>query len=347
MTADDLIALNDEIAAMARAGLPLDQGLAALARDMGRGQLRTVTTQLAADLRAGQSLPEALQRQGSRVPPFYASLVEAGVRSGRVAEVLATLTEYARAMAGLRTTIVDAILYPAVVLLFAAAILAALIGYLVPQYGEVYHQFGMTLPALTEAVLVICRHADACVLAPLLVLLGALLLVWAALAGTERGRSFWTQAVYSLPIIGSLIRAARLAAFAELLAILVDYELPLPRAFHLAGAASSDPFLAAGARRAEQDLKEGLPLSPSLREHLHLPELIAWMTAVGERRGELGRALHQVAELYRRQVERRAALLRTVLPPFLIVATAGVVVGLFVIALILPLVKLLEGLSKF
>jgi type II secretory pathway component PulF len=77
-----------------------------------------------------------------------------------------------------------------------------------------------------------------------------------------------------------------------------------------------------------------------------MPELIAWMTAVGERRGELGKSLHHVAELYRRQVERRAALLRTVLPPFLIVATAGVLVCLFVFALILPMVKLLEGLAK-
>ena len=87
-------------------------------------------------------------------------------------------------------------------------------------------------------------------------------------------------------------------------------------------------------------------MGPALRRHLLVPELIAWMTGVGERRGELGKTLHHVAALYRQQVERRAALLRTVLPPFLIVVTAGVVVGLFVFALILPMVRLMEGLSK-
>jgi general secretion pathway protein F len=346
MTAEDLIALNDEIAAMARAGLPLDKGLAALAEEMGRGRLRKVTAQLAADLRAGHTLPEALQRQGSRVPPFYAGLVEAGIRSGRVTEVLATLTDYARSVANLRATIIDAALYPAVVLVFAVAVLTIVVVYLMPQYADLYREFGMRLPLVTEAVFAVCRKPGVFFLAPVLALIGALILTRAVLGGTERGRCFWTRAVYSVPVVGALIRAARLAAFADLLAILVDYGLPLPRAFQLAGEASSDPFLAVGARQAQQDLEAGLPLGPALRHRLLMPELISWMTAVGEKRGELGKALHHIAEVYRRQAERRAALLRTVLPPFLIVGTAGVVVCLFVFALMLPMIKLLEGLAK-
>jgi type II secretory pathway component PulF len=346
MTPDNLILLNEEIAAMARAGLPLDQGLAALAQEMGRGRLRQVTAQLADDLRAGQTLPEALQRQGNRVPPFYAGLVEAGVRSGRVAEVLATLTDYARTVAGLRATVIDAVLYPAVVLVFSGAILTVLVVYLVPQYGELFRQFGMSLPAVTEAVLAVCRRPGAFVAAPILAVLGALILTRAALGGTERGRCAWARAVYALPIIGTLIRSARLAAFTDLLAILVDYGLPLPRAFQLAGQASSDPFLTRGARLAKADLEAGLPVGPALREHLQVPELIVWMTATGQQRGDLGKMLHQVAELYRRQTERRAVLLKTVLPPFLIVVTGGVLVGLFVVALIWPVVRLLGELSK-
>src|SRR5438552_1367245 len=119
MNPEDLITLIDEIAAMARAGLPLDQGLAALPKEMGRGRLQQVTAALAADLRAGHTLPEALSRQGRRMPPFYAGLVEAGVRTGRVPDVLATLTDYARTLAQLRATVLDAALYPTVVLLFA------------------------------------------------------------------------------------------------------------------------------------------------------------------------------------------------------------------------------------
>jgi len=346
MQAEDLIALNEEIAAMARAGLPLDQGLAALAQELDRGQLRQVTAQLATDLRAGRTLPEALQRQGSRVPPFYAGLVEAAIRSGRVAEVLATLTVYARTIAGLRATVVDAALYPAVVLVFAVAILGVVLGFLVPMFGDIFRDFGMRLPVVTEIILAVCGRPRQFLFAPVLAILGVLVLLKAALGGTEQGRRWWTRAIYALPIVGTLIRTARLAAFTDLLAILVDYGLPLPRAFQLAGEASSDPFLAVGAREAQKDLEGGLPLGPVLRNRLVVAQLIAWMTTLGEQRGELGKTLHQVAELYRRQVERRAVLVRTVLPPFLIIGTAGVLVCLFVFALILPMIRLLEGLSK-
>src|SRR5436309_10748340 len=87
LSVDDLITLNEEIAGMARAGLPLDQGLAMLAKEMGQGRLGQVTAELAADLKAGHTLPQALERQRWRVPPFYAVLVAAGARTGRIGDV--------------------------------------------------------------------------------------------------------------------------------------------------------------------------------------------------------------------------------------------------------------------
>src|SRR5438874_4026654 len=137
MNPDDLIALNEEIAGRARAGLPLDQGLAAISREMGRGRLQQVTAALARDLRAGQTLPQALERQAGRVPPFYAGLVAAGVRTGRISEVLATLTVYARSLANLRTTIVDAFFYPAVVMLFALGLFGFFCFFVVPQFDQI------------------------------------------------------------------------------------------------------------------------------------------------------------------------------------------------------------------
>jgi type II secretory pathway component PulF len=248
-------------------------------------------------------------------------------------------------MANLRAIIVDAVLYPAVVLVLSLIIMGFVLGYVVPKYGEFYEDLGLTLPWVTRFVLAVCQRPGACLVAPILAVLGTLLVTRAALAGTEKGRCYWTSAVYALPIIGTLVRAARLVAFTDLLAILVDHGLPLPQALQLAGEASSDPFLASGARQAQQDIATGQPLGPALRRHLMLPELIAWMTFVGEQRGDLGAMLRQIGALYRRQAEQRAALLRNVLPPFLIVVTAGVVVAAFIFALILPLVRMLQMLS--
>jgi type II secretory pathway component PulF len=353
MSPEDLITLNEEIAGMARAGLPLDQGLAALAREMAAGRLRDVTAALADDLRAGRTLPEALERQGGRVPPFYGALVAAGVRSGRVVEVLATLTAYARRMADLRATAFGALFYPAVVLAFALILFGFLSFFVIPQFQAIFHDFGMSLPAVTQWTFAVADRPLEFFVVPLSVLVGGFFLARLVLRRTDRGRHLWARFVYAVPVIGTLIRASRLAAFAELLAILVDHALPLPEALLLAGQASSDPLLADESRQMQHDLSQGLPLAEVLRGRRDrpwgaraFPELITWMTGLGEQRGALGPALHQVADVYRRQADLRAAVLRNVLPPFLIVVSGGAIVTLFVVSIMLPMTKLLEGLTK-
>jgi type II secretory pathway component PulF len=346
MQPEDLIALNEEIAGMARAGLPLDQGLAALARDMGRGKLRNVTVAIAEDLRTGRTLPEALTRQGSNVPPYYADLVTAGVRTGRVGDVLATLTVYARTISGLRALVVDALFYPAVVLVFAAALAGVFCYYILPQFDQVFRSFNIKLPALTEWAFRLSRDPFYFLILPPLAVLGVVTLLALFLGLTPRGRRARARLLYAVPVLGTLIRSARLAAFTDLLAILVDHETPLPDAFRLAGGASSDPVMVAATRDIYGELGEGRPLGSVLQGRGLVPEWVSWMVGLGEQRGTLGNTLHQIAEMYRRQVEMRAALLRSVLPPFLVVITAGLFVVLFVFVMILPMLQLIEGLSK-
>src|SRR5439155_4311121 len=172
------------------------------------------------------------------------------------------------------------------------------------------------------------------------------LLLRLILLSTPAGRALWARAVYAVPVVGTLIRAARLAAFTELLAILVDHETPLPEAFRLAGEASSDPIMAVTAGQIHAGLSQGRSLGELLRGGGLVPEWVAWMAGLGEQRGTLGQSLHLITEMYRRQVEMRAALLRSALPPFLIILTAGTFAFFFVFAMMLPLIKLLEGLSK-
>ena len=346
MTADDLTALNEQIAALARAGLPLDQGLDSLAREMGRGRLRAVTEALAADLRAGHPLPEALARQEGRVPAYYANLVTAGVQTGRLPDVLATLTTYARSVAATRAIVSEALFYPAVVLVLGLTLFGILTGFVLPQYDQIFKEFGLVLPALTEFVLVFGRHPVELIVVPALLLVLGPVIARAVLRLTPWGRRVWARAVYLVPLVGGVIRTARLAAFTELLGLLVEYGVPLPTAFRLAGAASSDPDMAAQAAAVEARLAEGAPLAEACRGRGLVPDGVAWLAAAGERRGGLGPALREVAAVYRRQVDARAAVLRTVLPPFVVIATAGTLTVFFAVAVMLPMLKLLEGLSR-
>jgi type II secretory pathway component PulF len=345
MNPDDLIALNEEIAAMARAGLPLDKGLAALAREMNRGQLQNVTEELALDLAKGHTLPEALDRQGGRVPPFYGALVTAGVRTGRIGEVLSTLTAYTRSMSDLRNSILEAMLYPILVIVFALGLMTLLLTSVIPQFEKIYRDFGMSLPIVTQWALVLGHYSTVIILTPVIVVV-VLVILWLWMRATAAGQRTWARLVYSVPLVGTLLRASRLAGFTDLLAIMVEHEVPLPEAFRMAGQASSDPLTAYSAQQVYEELGLGRALGDALQSHGLVPEWVAWMVGTGQQRGALGSTLRQIAVMYRQQAEARAAMLRNFLPSFLIVLTAGIFVAIFVFALFAPMIKLLEGLAK-
>lgn len=346
MTADDLTALNEQIAAMARAGLPLDQGLAGLARDLGGGKLRAVTEAIARDLRAGHPLPEALANQEGRIPAYYANLVTAGVQTGHLPEVLTTLSTYSQAVASTRATVLFALLYPTVVLVLGLGLFCLMALFILPQFKGIFQEFGLPLPWITRLVLLFGEYPVETLLLPALGFIGVVTLGWILTRYTSWGRRTWPRLVYMIPLIGNLIRAARLSAFTDLLGMLVEYEVPLPIALRLAGAASSDPVMAGRAREVEQRLAQGMPIANAFKGLGLVPEWVAWLASTGERRGGLAPALRQIANVYRRRVTTDSTVLRTVLPPLVVIATAGFLTGFFVIALMLPMIKLLDGLSK-
>lgn len=346
MTADELTALNDQIAAMARAGLPLDQGLDSLAREMRRDRLRAATEELATALRNGQTLPDALAGLKGRVPPYYVNLVTAGIQTGRLPEVLATLTTYARSIAATRAIVLEALLYPAIVLALGLILFGCLAAFILPEFDAIFQGFGLQVPAITQLVLLVGRYPLPLLVAPGVVLFAGPILVRWLMRITPAGRRVWARMIYFVPLVGALVRAARLAAFTDLLGMLVEYEVPLPTAFRLAGAASSDPLVAERAVEVEARLIHGVPLAEAFRGQGLVPEWVAWLAAAGERRGGLAQTLREVAAVYRRHVDARAAVLRSVLPPFVVVVTAGLLTGVFVLSVMYPMIKLLEALSK-
>ncbi len=254
------------------------------------------------------------------------------------------MTVYARSISDLRSIVIGALYYPAIVLVLAFALFGLLFTFLVPQFEKIFKDFKIQLPAVTEFLIGVSHHIWALLAIPL-VFIVLVFFVGLYLKHTDKGRRAWARFVYAMPIVGTLIRSSRLAAFTDLLGILVDHGLPLPEAFGLAGAACSDPIMSAAAKDVQADLSQGMPLGEIYRKRKLVPELIAWMTGMGEQRGSLGTTLHHVAELYKRQTEMRANLLRNVLPPLIIIFTAAIIVTLFVLGVFLPLLKLFDGLS--
>ncbi len=343
---NDLQALNDEIAGLARAGLPLDQGLEALSRDLGRGKLAQVTKNIANSLKSGKTLPQALDAESASLPPFYAALVASGIRTGRMAEVLATLTLHARTLSELRSTLWLAILYPLMVVTGSIGLVLLLVMGLVPRFAVIFKDFGMRLPVLTQFLVNVGDNPIRNILLPLGIFIGLTLAIWIILRSTNGGRHFLASVLYALPGIGGLVRSVRLASFADLMGILLEHQIPLPEAMRLAGEASSDPLLREASVHLEDKLSRGMGLGVAMREEKGLPQMLSWMAGWAEKRGNLADSFRQASAFYQRRAETRSLFLKGVLPTMGIIFT-GVLVGVVVIGgLFAPLINLLEALSK-
>jgi len=343
---NDLQALNDEIVGLAKAGLPLDQGLEALSRDLGRGKLAQVTRNIAQSLKAGKTLPEALDGESASLPPFYAALVASGIRTGRMAEVLATLTLHARTLAELRSTVWLAIIYPLMVVTGSIGLVILLVIGLVPRFSVIFKDFGMRLPLLTEFLVNLGENPVRNIFLPLGIFIGFFLATWIALRSTQGGRKVLASVLYALPGVGGLVRSVRLASFADLMGILVEHNVPLPEAIRLAGEASSDPLLREASIHLEEKLSRGEGLGVAMRAEKGVPEMLSWMAGWAEKRGNLADSFRQASVFYQRRAQMRSLFLKSILPTIGVIFT-GVLVGLIVIGgLFAPLINLLEALSK-
>jgi type IV pilus assembly protein PilC len=346
MRSEDLQALNDEIAGLAKAGLPLDKGLEALARDLGRGKLADVTREISENLRKGKSLSEAFDSQGSAVPAYYGALIASGVRTGRMADVLATLTLHARTLSDLKSTIWLSLVYPFMVISGALALVVFMTLFLVPQFATIFKDFGMRVPAFTAFLLFIGEEPLTRLLLPLAFVAGIILtsayLIWTSGPGSR----FLTNVLYTIPGVGGLVRSVRLAAFSDLMGILLENNIPFPEALRLAGEASSDPLLRDAAIASQAKIAHGESFSKVMREQDGFPEMLSWIAGWAERRGELPRSFHQAAKFYQRRAETQSILLRGILPTMGIILTGIVVGGLVIGGLLSPLFYLLETLSK-
>lgn len=357
LSLDDLAALNDEIVALVRAGLPLEPGLTGARRDL-RGRLGRVVGRLSDRMRAGASLPEALDAERDAIPPVYRAVVEAGLRSGRPAVALEGLADYVRRYQETRRVLGLALLYPLIVLLLAYILFVGFVVFAAPRFVEAFES--LRVPG-RAGVAWLSRVGDwAPVWAPVLpIVLAAVALAWVA-SGRSGGfaSSGWFAPLRWAPWIGGMLAQARTANVADLLALLLEGGVPLPDAVELAADATGDSALRRDAREVAALIRSGETAANAMEakwtgvlatERLRFgsfPPLLRFLMGVGERRGAIVPALRHAAEVYRRRAVERAEWIRTFLPTLLVLAVGIATVLLYALTLFIPFTSLLEGLSS-
>jgi len=327
-----------QLAGLVGSGLPLERALSALADEATHERQRHLMAAIRAEVHAGNSLGRALAQHPQEFPAIDQAVIAAGEQSGHLGEVLTQLANDLEEQQNLRSKLMGAALYPAIVTLVALAIVVFLVTSVVPQVAGVFAGQQRQLPWLTVAMLAISDGVRQW---------GWLLVLLAVAAGTGlrvalRQAAFrlrWDAAWLRLPVIGRLSLGYNSARFAATLAMLSSAGVPILKALQSAADTLSNQALRADALQALVQVREGAPLGLALSQHTRFPGLLSMFARLGEQTGQLPSMLQRVAQQLSAEVQRRAMALATVLEPLLIVAMGGMVM-LIVLAVLMPIMEL-------
>lgn len=336
-----LAVFTRQLATLLGAGLPLARALQILERQQRSPGFRAALREIVRALGGGRDFSTLLRENARWFPPLYASMARAGEASGRLGPVLGQLARLLEKAERLKGRVRAALCYPLVVSAVTAAIVVGLLVFVVPKFQVIFSDLlrGAPLPVLTQAVL----GASQLVREHVWILLGGALACAIALAAVRRTRP-WQRALLSLPVFGALLQKSAVARSSRTLATLLSGGVPILQALAIAQETAGNVVVAEVLARAQDRVREGSPLSVPLAASKHFPPMAASMVAVGEETGELAAMLEQVADAYDVEVDAAASGLTSVLEPALIVVLAAVV-GTIVIALFLPIVRILQVLG--
>lgn len=327
-----------QLASLVAGGLPLERALATLADEAETPRERELVTQLRAAVNAGSALATALAAHPRTFDDSYRAVVAAGEASGRLGTVLERLADEHEASDALRQRVLSAVLYPAIVTVFALAIVVFLMTSVVPQVAQAFSSGRRALPLLTVVMLRVSQWLrDWGWTLPVLAALSA-----GAIAGARRTpalRQRLDRAWLGVPVVGRLSRQYDVARFAGTLALLTGAGVPLLRALQTAAGTLRNHALRADALEVLALVREGAPLAAALATRRAFAGPLIAFARLGEQTGQLSVMLQRAAQQLAADVQRRTLRLATLLEPALIIAM-GAIVLLIVLSVMLPIIQL-------
>ena len=316
---------------------PMEEALRTLAAQADDAAAREALSSLHAQVLEGQRLSDAMARQGARFSPMVRALVAAGEASGALPNVLERLADLLEKQEDIRAKVTSALVYPILLAATATFVVGALMAFIVPRVAAQFDSIGQDLPLLTQAVIAVSNAVQAFG-AP--VALAGLIGVFALLQARKslNLRTRMDGAALRLPVVGRLARALNAARLARTLSTLLAAGMPMLEALAAAGRTVPNAAVARAVGKIGEQIREGGSLSGGLRRAGLFPPILVYLAANGEDSGRLDLMLTRAAEYLEREVNTATAVALSLLEP-LVLVVMGVVVGLIVMAILLPILQ--------
>ena len=329
-----------QFATMIAAGLNVVSSLVILEEQTDDVYLAEVIRDVRADVEGGSLLSEALARHPRVFSRLYVAMCEAGEAAGILDTVLDRVAVQIEKETSIKRRVRGALIYPILVLSFAFLVLTAMLLFLVPIFTHIYQELGGHLPMLTQIVV---HGSD--------LLRGGWYIIFPALGATafgirrwkrtENGRKVWDRFKLRIPMkIGEVVLKVTMARFSRTLSSLVAAGVDIIKALEITGQTAGNTVVEDALVEVRARVQSGVPIAQPLIENPVFPPMISQMVRIGEETGELDSMLGKIADFYEEEVDVSIQNLTSIIEPIMIIAV-GLVVGVIILAMYLPMFKLL------
>ena len=339
ITPKDIAVFSRQIATMLKSGVPIVTSMEIISGGQKNPKMRDLVNSIRTDIESGSSLSESLSKHPVQFDELYRNLVKAGESAGVLDTVLDTVATYKENIEALKGKIKKAMFYPAMVVAVALLVSAILLVFVVPQFKEVFANFGAELPAFTLLVINLSEFMVKWWWLIALVIGGGIVAFIMLKKRSVAVAHFLDRLILKLPVIGKIMHEAALARFARTLAVTFAAGVPLVEALDTVAGATGNTVYEKAVYRVRDDVSVGYQVNLAMKQTNLFPHMVVQMTAIGEEAGALDTMLYKVAEFYEMEVNNAVDALASLLEP-IIVVMLGVIVGSMVVAMYLPIFKL-------
>jgi len=340
VTRKDILFFSEELSTLVKAGLPLDRSLSITSELASKPALRTVIQDVLKQIKGGKSLAEALAAHPKYFSRLYVNMVRAGEAGGILDSILERLVEFQRSGDEMRSYLVSALIYPALLTVVGISSIAILMLFVIPRFSTIFTDIGAPIPLSTQILLTLSNWTIRYWSIGILVIAGAVLLVryWLKSPAGRHQYDVWRLRT---PLLGTTLLKIEIGRFARTLGTLLASAVPLINAVRIVQDIASNQIVSEAISKIADGAKRGLGVAKPMQDAGVFPPLAIHLVEVGEETGRLDAMLLQLADIYDKDVRTSIKSLTSVFEPAIILVM-GVIVGTVVLSMLTAIFSINE-----
>ena len=332
-----------QLSTLQNADIPIVQSLTILETQMRRGLLKSSVGEIIADIKGGDTLSIAMSKHPKVFDKLYVNIINAGEISGTLDAILERLATYREKTQKLKRKIISAMMYPTTVILASCAILSAIMMFIIPRFAKMFQEMGVALPWLTAALISVSNFLFVYWYS-IFGIPVAVFIIFKLIGKIDICRLVIDRLKFRIPVFGKLINKSVVSKFARTLATLISSGVPILEALNNVRNVTGNVAMSKAVNKIHDSIREGESISRPLKESKICEAMVVNMVEIGEQTGELDKMLTKIADNYDNDIDSLVESLTSLLEPFIVIFL-GISVGTIVIALFLPLIKLMNSLG--